>query len=61
MRPHDLYNFQFCSLQEGFAMFDLEKVRIGVIGLGYVGLPLAVEFGKKFPTVGLDINEARVA
>ena len=42
-------------------MFDLEKVRIGVIGLGYVGLPLAVEFGKKFPTVGLDINEARVA
>jgi UDP-N-acetyl-D-glucosamine/UDP-N-acetyl-D-galactosamine dehydrogenase len=42
-------------------MFDLEKVRIGVIGLGYVGLPLAVEFGRKFPTVGLDINEARVA
>jgi UDP-N-acetyl-D-glucosamine/UDP-N-acetyl-D-galactosamine dehydrogenase len=42
-------------------MFDLEKVRIGVIGLGYVGLPLAVEFGKKFPTIGLDINEARVA
>jgi UDP-N-acetyl-D-galactosamine dehydrogenase len=42
-------------------MFDLENVRIGVIGLGYVGLPLAVEFGKKFPTVGLDINEARVA
>ncbi len=42
-------------------MFDLENVRIGVVGLGYVGLPLAVEFGKKFPTVGLDINEARVA
>jgi UDP-N-acetyl-D-galactosamine dehydrogenase len=41
-------------------MFDLEKVRIGVIGLGYVGLPLAVEFGKKFPTVGYDINQARV-
>ena len=41
-------------------MFDLEKVRIGVLGLGYVGLPLAVEFGKKYPTVGLDINEARV-
>jgi UDP-N-acetyl-D-galactosamine dehydrogenase len=41
-------------------MFDLEKVRIGVLGLGYVGLPLAVEFGKKFPTIGLDINEARV-
>ena len=34
---------------------------IAVIGLGYVGLPLAVEFGKKFPTIGYDINEARVA
>ncbi|MEJ2693033.1 MAG: Vi polysaccharide biosynthesis UDP-N-acetylglucosamine C-6 dehydrogenase TviB [Candidatus Thiodiazotropha sp.] len=41
-------------------MFDLEKVRIGVIGLGYVGLPLAVEFGKKYPTLGFDINQARV-
>lgn len=34
---------------------------IAIIGLGYVGLPLAVEFGRKFPTVGYDINEARVA
>jgi UDP-N-acetyl-D-galactosamine dehydrogenase len=42
-------------------MFDLGKVHIGVLGLGYVGLPLAVEFGKKFPTIGLDINEPRVA
>ncbi|MEN8178443.1 MAG: Vi polysaccharide biosynthesis UDP-N-acetylglucosamine C-6 dehydrogenase TviB [Pseudomonadota bacterium] len=41
-------------------MLDLAKARIGVIGLGYVGLPLAVEFGKKYPTIGLDINEARV-
>ncbi|MES9831115.1 MAG: Vi polysaccharide biosynthesis UDP-N-acetylglucosamine C-6 dehydrogenase TviB [Candidatus Thiodiazotropha sp. DIVDIV] len=41
-------------------MIDFEKVHIGVLGLGYVGLPLAVEFGKKFPTIGLDINEARV-
>jgi UDP-N-acetyl-D-glucosamine/UDP-N-acetyl-D-galactosamine dehydrogenase len=39
---------------------DLYSVRIGVLGLGYVGLPLAVEFGKHFPTVGLDINPARV-
>lgn len=38
-----------------------DSVRIGIIGLGYVGLPLAVEFGKKFPTVGFDINKARVA
>jgi UDP-N-acetyl-D-glucosamine/UDP-N-acetyl-D-galactosamine dehydrogenase len=41
-------------------MIDLGEVHIGVLGLGYVGLPLAVEFGKKFPTIGLDINEARV-
>ncbi|MCU7796123.1 MAG: Vi polysaccharide biosynthesis UDP-N-acetylglucosamine C-6 dehydrogenase TviB [Candidatus Thiodiazotropha sp. (ex Myrtea spinifera)] len=41
-------------------MFDFEKVHIGVLGLGYVGLPLAVEFGKKYPTIGFDINEPRV-
>ncbi|MCU7876984.1 MAG: Vi polysaccharide biosynthesis UDP-N-acetylglucosamine C-6 dehydrogenase TviB [Candidatus Thiodiazotropha sp. (ex Lucinoma borealis)] len=41
-------------------MFNLGEVHIGVLGLGYVGLPLAVEFGKKYPTIGLDINEARV-
>ncbi|MEJ2618905.1 MAG: Vi polysaccharide biosynthesis UDP-N-acetylglucosamine C-6 dehydrogenase TviB [Candidatus Thiodiazotropha sp.] len=41
-------------------MIDFDKVHIGVLGLGYVGLPLAVEFGKKFPTIGLDINEARI-
>ena len=34
--------------------------KIALIGLGYVGLPLAVEFGKKFETVGFDINQARV-
>ncbi|KVO06703.1 hypothetical protein WJ71_08205 [Burkholderia ubonensis] len=36
------------------------KFRIGVIGLGYVGLPLAVEFGKKFPVVGFDTSRSRV-
>jgi UDP-N-acetyl-D-galactosamine dehydrogenase len=36
-------------------------MEIAVIGLGYVGLPLAVEFGKRLPTVGFDLNEARVA
>ncbi|MDH3758683.1 MAG: Vi polysaccharide biosynthesis UDP-N-acetylglucosamine C-6 dehydrogenase TviB, partial [Gammaproteobacteria bacterium] len=41
--------------------FDIDKLRIGVIGLGYVGLPLAVEFGRRFPTVGFDINDARIA
>jgi len=34
--------------------------KVGVVGLGYVGLPLAVEFGKKFDTVGFDINERRI-
>ena len=39
---------------------DLSRIRIAVIGLGYVGLPLAVEFGKKYPTIGFDINQKRV-
>lgn len=34
---------------------------VGVIGLGYVGLPLAVEVGKKYPTVGFDINQSRIS
>ncbi len=41
-------------------MFDLNKVNIAIIGLGYVGLPLAVEFGKKLPVVGFDINTPRI-
>ncbi|WP_298769003.1 Vi polysaccharide biosynthesis UDP-N-acetylglucosamine C-6 dehydrogenase TviB [uncultured Shewanella sp.] len=41
--------------------FSLDKIKIGIIGLGYVGLPLAVEFGKKYQTVGFDINEGRIA
>ncbi|WP_447472627.1 nucleotide sugar dehydrogenase [Vibrio harveyi] len=40
--------------------FSFSNVKIGVIGLGYVGLPLAVEFGKKFDTIGFDINLSRV-
>ncbi|TYK65334.1 Vi polysaccharide biosynthesis UDP-N-acetylglucosamine C-6 dehydrogenase TviB [Colwellia echini] len=39
---------------------SLKGLKIGVIGLGYVGLPLAVEFGKKYPTLGFDINQSRV-
>ncbi|MBA3930116.1 UDP-N-acetyl-D-galactosamine dehydrogenase [Pseudoxanthomonas japonensis] len=42
-------------------MPTLDQVRIAVIGLGYVGLPLAVAFGRKFPTLGFDINSKRVA
>ena len=41
-------------------MHPLEDVKIAVIGLGYVGLPLAVEFGKQFDTLGFDIDAARV-
>ncbi len=39
----------------------LHQPKITVIGLGYVGLPLAVEFGKHFPTVGFDIDQRRIA
>ncbi|MBZ0329207.1 Vi polysaccharide biosynthesis UDP-N-acetylglucosamine C-6 dehydrogenase TviB [Halomonas sp. ANAO-440] len=41
-------------------MLSMDNVRLGVIGLGYVGLPLAVEFGKVMPTVGFDINASRI-
>ena len=39
--------------------FDNKKYNIAVVGLGYVGLPLAVEFSKKFPVIGFDINKDR--
>lgn len=42
-------------------MITLDTTRIAILGLGYVGLPLAVEFGKRFPVVGFDINAARIA
>ncbi len=42
-------------------MLALKDVRIGIVGLGYVGLPLALEFGRKYPTVGFDIKAARIA
>jgi UDP-N-acetyl-D-galactosamine dehydrogenase len=38
----------------------VDKIKIGVIGLGYVGLPLAAEFGGKYRTVGFDINKGRI-
>ncbi len=41
-------------------LLSLKNVKLGIIGLGYVGLPLAVEFGKKYPTLGFDINVQRV-
>ncbi|PPD32627.1 MAG: Vi polysaccharide biosynthesis UDP-N-acetylglucosamine C-6 dehydrogenase TviB [Methylomonas sp.] len=39
----------------------LNDIKIGMIGLGYVGLPLAVEFGRHYPTVGFDINKHRIS
>ena len=40
---------------------EVEKNKIGVFGLGYVGLPLALEFAKVFPTIGYDISQKRVS
>ncbi|MFV8227165.1 nucleotide sugar dehydrogenase, partial [Christiangramia aquimixticola] len=39
---------------------SIQDSKIAVIGLGYVGLPLAVEFAKKFPVIGFDIDKKRV-
>ncbi len=36
------------------------KYKIGIIGLGYVGLPIAIEFAKKYELIGFDINEIRI-
>ena len=41
-------------------MFDVSESKICIVGLGYVGLPLAAEFGKHFPTVGFDVNSERL-
>lgn len=41
-------------------MLNVETARIAIIGLGYVGLPLAVELGRFFPSVGFDINPRRI-
>ena len=41
-------------------MHKLEDIKLAIIGLGYVGLPLAVEFGKQRPVIGFDINQSRI-
>lgn len=41
-------------------MLNINDIKISVIGLGYVGLPLAVEFGKKHPVIGFDVNQHRI-
>jgi UDP-N-acetyl-D-glucosamine/UDP-N-acetyl-D-galactosamine dehydrogenase len=40
--------------------FNLRTCRVGIVGLGYVGLPLAVEFGKRCDTVGFDVKRERI-
>lgn len=42
-------------------MLKLEDIKLAIIGLGYVGLPLAVEFGKKRSVIGFDINQSRIS
>jgi len=37
-----------------------DESTIAVVGLGYVGLPLAVEFGKRYPTIGFDLSKAKI-
>tara|TARA_A100001015_G_scaffold301533_1_gene388482 strand:- start:1304 stop:2584 length:1281 start_codon:yes stop_codon:yes gene_type:complete len=39
---------------------DFNKIKISIVGMGYVGLPLAVEFGRKYNTVGFDLNKQRI-
>ena len=39
---------------------NLQEKQIAIIGLGYVGLPLAIEFGKKYKVLGFDINKDRI-
>ena len=50
----------FQMREELLGKIQNKTVTIGIVGLGYVGLPLAVEFGKKFKTVGFDINDKRI-
>ena len=47
-------------MSKNIAMLNINNIKIAVIGLGYVGLPLAVEFGKKLPVIGFDINQNRI-
>jgi UDP-N-acetyl-D-galactosamine dehydrogenase len=42
-------------------MMKLSELRLGIVGLGYVGLPLAVEFSRKFPVMGFDISTQRIS
>ena len=47
-------------MQDILKKIENRTVKLGIIGLGYVGFPLAIEFGKKFNVIGFDINEKRI-
>ncbi|NYT56519.1 Vi polysaccharide biosynthesis UDP-N-acetylglucosamine C-6 dehydrogenase TviB [Eoetvoesia caeni] len=51
----------YTSAQRRRFKLQIQDVKLAVVGLGYVGLPLAVEFGKKRPVLGFDINARRIA
>lgn len=46
--------------RQGRVILRIQDIKLAIVGLGYVGLPLAVEFGKKRPVLGFDINERRI-
>jgi UDP-N-acetyl-D-galactosamine dehydrogenase len=56
----DLFELRSASMPNA-PLPVLDNARVAVIGLGYVGLPLAVAFSRKYPTVGFDVNPSRVA
>ena len=43
-----------------FERLSSKKTKLAVVGLGYVGLPLAIEFSKRFSVIGFDVNESRI-
>ena len=64
--PKRIIEMELKSLSVGIGITTMYKdlaedqIRLGVVGLGYVGLPLAVEFGKKFKTIGYDLSLGRI-
>ena len=50
-----------CDFYKVDQLKNLDDAVVAIIGLGYVGLPLAVEFGKKYKTIGFDLSETKIA
>lgn len=48
------------GIRQSEKILQINDIKLAIVGLGYVGLPLAVEFGKKRSVIGFDINEARI-